>query len=165
VAVLGSVVCNHFISTYYNYFSGLTGTEMAFSILQSARCWSCQPYDAETLTTFGFIKSLFPCRTYYPLHLRVMEKVNWPFNLPLIAAHDGFELIVEKLIHGSGQLSFLHQSSNISNKPQVKDDKTETDLRLRHYWRQVPFSNEAATISNKLHPEFHKTQPTTVEHR
>jgi hypothetical protein len=26
-------------------------------------------------------------------------------------------------------------------------------------------SKEAATISNKLHPEFHKTQPTTVKHK
>jgi hypothetical protein len=148
-------------------FSGLTGTEMAFTILQSARCWSCQPYDAETLTTLGFIKSLSPCRTYYPQHLTVMEKVNWPANLPSIAALDGFALIVEKLIQDSEQLSILHQSSNISNQSQEtsKDDETKTDLRLRHYWRQVPFSNEAATISNNLHPEFHKTQPTTVEHR
>jgi hypothetical protein len=151
-----------------DYFSGLTGTEMAISILQSARCWSCQPYDAETLTTLGFIKSLSPCRTYYPPDLRVMEKVSWPANLPSIAAHDGFALIVEKLIQDSGQLSILHASSNSSNKTQEttsKDDETKIDLRLRHYWRQIPFSNKAARISNKLYPEFYKTQPTTVEHR
>jgi hypothetical protein len=151
-----------------DYFSGLTGTEMAFSILQSARCWSCQPYDAETLTTLGFIKSLSPCRTYYPPHLRCMEKVNWPLNLPSIAAHDGFALIVEKLIQDSGQLSILHASSNSSNKTQEttsKEDETKIDLRLRHYWRQIPFSNKAARISNKFHAEFYKTQPTTVEHR
>jgi hypothetical protein len=150
-----------------DYFSGLTGTEMSLTILQSARCWSCQPYDAETLTSLGFIKSLSPCRTYYPPHLRCMEKVNWSANLPSIAAHDGFALIVDKLLQDSGQLSILHASSNSSKKIQEatsKEDETKIDLRLRHYWRQIPFSNEAATISNKLHPELYKTQPTIVKH-
>jgi hypothetical protein len=97
-----------------------------------------------------------------------MEKVNWPLNVPSIAAPDGFALIVEKLIQDSGQLSILHQTSNSSNKiheTTSKDDETKIDLRLRHYWRQTPFSNNAARISNKLDPEFYKTQPTTVEHK
>jgi hypothetical protein len=62
-----------------------------------------------------------------------MEMMEWPINLPSIATHDGFALIVEKLIQDSGQLSILHPTDNSSDQDMAKDKLTEMNLRLRRF--------------------------------
>ncbi|KAK7040132.1 hypothetical protein VNI00_009938 [Paramarasmius palmivorus] len=69
--------------------TGLTGTEQALLELQSSSCVSFQALDDGSLALLREIAQLTPTRVYYPLHLKVMQTVQWNC-LPPTAQHDSF---------------------------------------------------------------------------
>jgi len=67
-----------------------TGTEEALRLLDSAALRSFQHLDAESAHYLQAIEDLSPQRTYYPVHLQVMETIKWNSNLMSLSQHDSF---------------------------------------------------------------------------
>ena len=66
--------------------TGRSGTEEALSILRSASCWSIMRFGSREAQLLKLIASICPTRTWYPEHLKCMQRVNWP-DLPVSAEH------------------------------------------------------------------------------
>ena len=66
--------------------TGRTGTEEALSLLRSASCSSIMRFGAREAELLGLIASICPVRTWYPEHLKCMQKVEW-HDLPAITQH------------------------------------------------------------------------------
>lgn len=105
-------------------FHGMTGTERALQILQSARVWSSSPYDEESIKTLRWIAALTPIRTFYPLRkdLKVMQRIQWPDELSSTAAQDSYLPIVQKLI------------SDSERSLQLYDMKEKIEIKTSTYW-------------------------------
>ena len=97
-------------------FTSMTGTEMAMTILQSARSWSSSPYDADSKHWLECIACLSPQRQYYPKHKKVMEIVVWPQGLTSLCASDAYIILTKKLLHYSNQLNFLFPHCSMSDE-------------------------------------------------
>ena len=54
-------------------YTGMTGMERAFQLLNSAACWSDQPFDLLSLNILTQIATISPKVTYYPEHLTCMQ--------------------------------------------------------------------------------------------
>ncbi|KAF8555163.1 hypothetical protein OG21DRAFT_1507968 [Imleria badia] len=97
--------------------TGRSGTEEALSLLRSANCWSITKFGARDAKLLGLIASICPSRTWYPEHLKCMQKVEW-LNLPASAQHHelyitakGIKEHCERvLLFHEGQSSTLFQS-------------------------------------------------------
>jgi len=57
-------------------YTGMTGMERAFQLLNSAGCWSDQPYDSLSLDILRQIACISPKVSYYPEHLICMKKIE-----------------------------------------------------------------------------------------
>lgn len=130
-------------------FTGLTGTEMAFQILRSARVWSCQPYDAECLATFQIISGFSPKRKFYPEHLQCQQRITWPAGLPSTCAHEGYTVLVDKLMEDSVKLAPLF--SQMEHSAKIEDKKTNLLLPYKHYWRQNNLDNYLLNIESLIY--------------
>ncbi|KAG6377804.1 hypothetical protein JVT61DRAFT_14577 [Boletus reticuloceps] len=72
--------------------TGRTGTEEALSLLRSASCWSIMKLGPREAELLAWIASICPKRTWYPVHLKCMQKVEWP-DLPAGAQHHDLYVI------------------------------------------------------------------------
>ncbi|CAF3467127.1 unnamed protein product [Rotaria sp. Silwood1] len=73
-----------------NQYTGMTGMERAFQLLNSAGCWSDQPFDAVSRNILLQIATISPKVNYFPEHLTSMEKIEWnPHSLPYSMQHFG----------------------------------------------------------------------------
>lgn len=129
-------------------FTGMSGTERALQILQSARVWSPSPYDAESISTLGLIAALAPIRTFYPPHLRVIQRVQWPATISSTAAQDSYLLIVQKLMSDSQRLSQLYFQNE---KTEIKTNSF-LSLNERDHARHLPFSPNFNISRKFIHP-------------
>lgn len=125
------------MSIYEIPFLGMNGIEKSLQILQSAFCWSSEPYDSESITTLNRIKKLSANRIYHPHHQAQMQKIEWPKNLPSSLLHEAYTIIVSRLIQDSERLNFLHFKEKWSN-----DDTTL--LNERSYRRYICYNPNAA---------------------
>jgi hypothetical protein len=87
-------------------YLGLTGTEMALELLQSANCWSCRPLPVESKKILEQISNLSPKRYYYPNHMKLMQMTKWPNALQSTCAHEAFSLLTKKILLDSQRLKF-----------------------------------------------------------
>lgn len=88
-------------------FTGVTGTERAFQILNSGVCFPSQPFPQATIRIIELLRDLAPTRSYYPKYLRVMETIKWPSYISPLAAHDNFVYVTDILVSQSNRLAFL----------------------------------------------------------
>ena len=96
-----------------DFYTGMTGMERAFQLLNCAGCWTDQPYDSLSLKIAKQIAEISPKVNYHPIHLTLMEDIQWSQQgLPYSLQHFGYYLIINKLIHASEQLKFLYSSSD-----------------------------------------------------
>lgn len=116
-------------------YLGLTGTEMALNLLQSANCWSCRPLTNESLLILQAISSLSPKRTYYPKRSRKMQTTTWPNEhiLPSICAHEAFYWLTKRIEADSNRLKFAFEEE----EDEVKEEEEQTSeiLSKRAYHR------------------------------
>ena len=97
--------------------TGRSGTEEAVSILRSANCWSIMKLSTRDAELLGLIASMCPSRTWYPEHLKCMQKVEW-LELPASAQHHELYVVAKGikehcervLLFHEGQSSALFQS-------------------------------------------------------
>lgn len=124
----------------------MNGTEKALQILQSAFCWSSEPYDDESLKTLKRIKKLSADRSYHPPHKVDMQRIEWPKNLPTSSSHEAYAIVVKRLLEDSERLHFLHF------KEKRKNDDLTTSIKMflneRSYRRYVCYDTNAAVINH-----------------
>lgn len=101
-------------------FTGISGTERALQILQSAFSWSSSPYEPEAVQILSRIADLTPLRKLQ----KNMQLVEWPKNIPSRSAQDCFVFIATKLLEDSQRLRSLHDQNENSKI------KLDTDLKL-----------------------------------
>ena len=134
----------------------MTGMERAFQLLNSAGCWSDQPFDALCLNIIGQIGAISPKVNYYPEHLTEMEKIDWNCNgIPYSMQHFGYYLLAKKLIETSEQLSFMYSSSIILEKPEIFYKKFHNEILLKKlYWDYRDSYNPLARLSTEMESDI-----------
>ncbi|KAF3909914.1 hypothetical protein ABW21_db0200578 [Orbilia brochopaga] len=84
--------------------TGRTGTEESLHCLRSGYC---QPWSPLNPRHHGFLESLAnltPLREYYPIELKVMQKVTWDPHLRSHAQNEHFFSVVQDIVAKSEQL-------------------------------------------------------------
>ncbi|KAI6041743.1 hypothetical protein EDC04DRAFT_2980494 [Pisolithus marmoratus] len=91
-----------------------TGTEEALSILRSAACRSFMKLDPRSAKLLCRIAELTTPRTWYPVHLKRMQMVNWLAGLPAASQHHGFYLACSSIKDIQQQVQAFHDSQSTS---------------------------------------------------
>ena len=91
--------------------TGRLGTEEALSLLQSASCWSIMRFGSREAELLGLIASLCPTRTWYPQHLKCMQKVDW-LNLPASAQHHELYIVSKAIKEHYEKVQIFHESQS-----------------------------------------------------
>ncbi len=78
--------------------TGLTGTEEAIHMLQSATCFSFQNISDSDLNLLHKINDLTPSRAWYPIHLKTMQTVHWCYTYSSLGQHYGFHNLAQKVL-------------------------------------------------------------------
>ncbi|KAI6118443.1 hypothetical protein F5141DRAFT_999967 [Pisolithus sp. B1] len=105
-----------------------TGTEEALSILHSAACRSFMEVDSRSAELLCCIAKLTTPRTWHPMHLRCMQTVHWPANLPVGSQHRGFYFACSSIKNIQEQLHIFHGGKST---PPFKDFPPCDDHLLR----------------------------------
>jgi hypothetical protein len=87
--------------------TGRTGTEEALHELRSAGCLSFQKLGADETDILCQINSLTPRRTFYPIHLEVMQTVEWSDLAPTAQHHD-FYVMTNSIMEYAKSLQVFH---------------------------------------------------------
>ncbi|KAN0080270.1 hypothetical protein V8E55_009836 [Tylopilus felleus] len=100
-----------------------TGTEEALSLLRSVSCSSIMRLSSREAELLSLIASICPTRTWYPRHLKRMQKVAW-HNLPVSTQHHELYIASEaiKSHYERVQLFLENQSSPLFPKFPEHDD-------------------------------------------
>ncbi|CAF0948665.1 unnamed protein product, partial [Didymodactylos carnosus] len=138
-------------------YTGMTGMERSFQLLNSAGCWADQPFDSLSLDILRQIATISPKANYYPTHLTCMEKVDWNSHcLPYSMQHFGYYLIVKKLIDTSQQLNFMHPSSSTSSETSewLLSHQYNEKLLAKLYLDYRDSYNPTVRLSAQMEAEF-----------
>jgi hypothetical protein len=92
--------------------TGRSGTEEAVSILRSANCWSIMKIGSREAELLGLIASMCPSRTWYPEHLKCMQKVGW-LDLPAIAQYHELYAVAKGIKEHCERVLMFHESRSI----------------------------------------------------
>jgi hypothetical protein len=165
LALLHAMTSHHSPDDY----TGMTGMERAFQLLNSAGCRSDQPFDALSLNILGQIAAISPRVNYYPEHLTCMERIDWNRNgIPYSLQHFGYYLIAKKLIETSQYLSFMYPSSVSDKIPEIFKRKVHNEkLLTKLYWDYQDSYNPIARLSAEMKrdvPCFAKIYEPASEH-
>lgn len=128
----------HAITSYAlpDPFTGNTGTEEALACLRQQSLNLTKPADEEILRLLTWIAELTPQRNLYPKHLRVMQEVKWNSHLSMMAQHDDFLVLAQRiLVSGDRFLVFYPESKNASDLYDGRDK----DLLARAKARNAGF--------------------------
>ena len=141
-------------------YTGMTGMDRAFQLLNSASCWSDEPYDSFCLDILTQIASISPQVTYYPDHLTCMEQISWNANgLPCSLQHFGYYLIVKYLIGNSLKLNFIYSrlpSIYLSNI--FYNNKVYNEFLLKKlYWNYQDSYNSLARLPSDIENDIRST--------
>lgn len=99
--------------------TGMTGTEAALTILDSAAVRSFQCLSEQNLERLYCIAKLSPSRHYYPDHLRIMESTSWNSGLSSLSQHIGFHRSVQSILRQAALFKFFYPGTYI--EPLVLD--------------------------------------------
>ncbi|KAK6334542.1 hypothetical protein TWF730_003756 [Orbilia blumenaviensis] len=81
-----------------------TGTEESLHCLRSGYCQPWTPLNPAHYPLLETIANLTPLREYYPVDLKVMQKVTWGTHVRSYAQNDHFFFVVKEIIAKSEQL-------------------------------------------------------------
>ena len=137
-------------------YTGISGMERAFQLLNSAGCWSDQPFGSLSLNILGQIAAISPRVNYYPTHLTCMEQVDWNSNgVPYSLQHFGYYLLAKNLIETSERFSFMYSSSIIVKKPKIFKENLYNETLLRKlYWNYRDLYNPLARLSAEMESDI-----------
>ena len=137
-------------------YTGMTGMERAFQLLNSAGCWSDEPFDEVSLNILVQIASISPKASYYPEHLTCMEKLDWNANgLTYSMQHFGYYLIAKNLIDASQKFNFMYRPSNSDTTPELfKGNKYNVMLLKNLYWSYRDSYNPIARLPIEMEADI-----------
>ena len=137
-------------------YTGMTGMERSFQLLNSPGCSTDQPYDMLSLEILLQIASISPKVNYYPRHLMCMEKVEWKsHHVPYSMQHFGYYLIAKKLIKFSQELSFMYPSSTDGEARKFfESDRYNENLLKKLYWDYRDSYNPLARLPSQMEAEI-----------
>ncbi|CAF1080146.1 unnamed protein product [Adineta steineri] len=138
-------------------YTEMTGMERAFQLLNSAGCWSDQPFDGLSLNILGQIGGISPNVDYYPKHITSMERIDWNIEgMPYSIQHFGYYLLAKRLIETSQRLNFMHSSSKFDEIPKIFDEKTTNESLLKKlYWDYRDSYNPLARLPAEIETDIH----------
>ena len=141
-------------------YTEMTGMERAFQLLNSAGCWSDQPYDALSSNILGQIAAISPKVNYYPTHLKCMVKIDWNDpGLPPSLQHFGYYLIAKNLMGGSQQFTFMYPLLVSPQESKLFDEKLyDETLMKKLYWDYRDSYNPLARLSTELEADILSTR-------
>ncbi|KAF3941946.1 hypothetical protein ABW19_dt0206271 [Dactylella cylindrospora] len=84
--------------------TGRTGTEEAIHCLRSGYCQPWNPLNIHHYPLLNILANLTPKREYYPIGLKVMEKVSWDQHLRSYAQDEDFFSVIKDIVDKSEQL-------------------------------------------------------------
>lgn len=137
-------------------FTGMSGTERAVQILQSAFAQLSSPYKPEAVKILQQIAKLSPIRRIH----KDIQTVNWPKNIPTRSAQDCFVLITTKLLKDSQRLRNLHEKSS-DNKI---NHNTDLKLNKRDHYRCQQLNPNLCISNTFLGNELKTAQPLQNQH-
>ncbi|CAF1403176.1 unnamed protein product [Adineta steineri] len=138
-------------------YTGMTGMERSFQLLNSAGCWSDQPFDSISRNILLQIATISPKVNYYPEHLTCAESIEWNTNsLPYSLQHFGYYLIAKKLVETSEELNFMHPSSTSTDELQKLLTNKNYNVKLlgKLYWDYRDSYNSTARLSAEMEQEI-----------
>jgi hypothetical protein len=140
----------------------MTGMERAFQLLNSAGCWSGQPFDSLSWNILLQIATLSPEVNYYPEYLKCMEKIEWnSHGLPRSMQHFGYYLIAKKLFKESDQWNFMHPTSSSQEIGKFFESKKYNEnLLAKLYWDYRDSYNPTARLSAEMEAEIQSSNLT-----
>ncbi|CAF1091829.1 unnamed protein product [Didymodactylos carnosus] len=147
-------------------YTGMTGMERTFQLLNSAGCWTNQPFDSLSLNILRQITLISPKVNYYPEHLTCMLKIDWNSDcIPYSLQHFGYYLIAKKLIDTSHQLNFMHPSSFPGKMSKLKGGDEENDERslAKLHWDYRDSYNPTARLSAEMEAEITTSSATRYQ--
>ncbi|KAK6347384.1 hypothetical protein TWF718_005223 [Orbilia javanica] len=90
-----------------------TGTEESLHCLRSGYCQPWTPINPNHYPLLEMIANLTPMREYYPVELKVMQKITWGTTVRSYAQNDHFFFVVKEIISKSEQLKqFSREKAN-----------------------------------------------------
>ncbi|KAF3221100.1 hypothetical protein TWF106_006425 [Orbilia oligospora] len=98
-----------------------TGTEEALHCLKSGYSQPWQPINPTHYPLLELIAGLTPIREYYPVELKVMQKVTWSKHVRSYAQNEHFFFVVKDIMAKSEQL-----------KPFSKENAKPLDIERKH---------------------------------
>jgi hypothetical protein len=143
-------------------YTGMTGMERSFQLLNSAGCWSDQPFDPISLNILLQLATISPKANYYPQNLTCMAKIEWnSSSLPYSLQHFGYYLIVKKLVEASEQWNFMYPSTTSGELQKLFESKKYNEkLLAKLYWDYRDSYNPTARLSAQMEAEIRSTSST-----
>ncbi|CAF1305635.1 unnamed protein product [Rotaria sordida] len=147
-----------------DHYTGMTGMERAFQLLNSAGCWSDQPFDEVSLNILCQIASISPKVDYYPQKTTVMEQIDWNSNgIPYSMQHFGYYLITKKLIDSSQIFNFMYPSMISHKMPELFQGKIYNETLLKKlYWNYRDSYNPIARLSVEMETDILSNHSVTL---
>ena len=114
----GSDVAAHFYKVYLHAvtsnllpdcFTGRTGLEEAVSCLLETGAWTCAPLPHDIVNLLNMIAKLTPERTFYPSHLKCMQKTQWNPGLNPLVQHTKFYMLAKNILEHSNRFVGLYE--------------------------------------------------------
>ncbi|PHH52919.1 hypothetical protein CFIMG_005390RA [Ceratocystis fimbriata CBS 114723] len=138
--------------------TGLTGTEQALEILNSAAVQSITSISEAMSELLAKISSLTPERAFYPEHLKEMQAINWRNGLGFLAQHGYFHTAVSKLVSNSIEFqTVFHETSASVSLPVRNQTLVERDMWRSASVRVSEFGVESClTTPSNCIPEYNR---------
>ncbi|KAG0648167.1 hypothetical protein D0Z07_5692 [Hyphodiscus hymeniophilus] len=132
--------------------TGRTGTEEALHCLKSGYCQPWTPLVEYHWSILASIAKLTPRRDYYPMNMKVMQKVSWDPQLTSSIQHDYFRTVVQEIHDKSEQLSAF--SIPKPETPRL-DTAGANHLVLRSHLRRQAYQRPNVVFDEQQTPPDH----------
>ena len=140
-------------------YTGMTGMERAFQLLNSAGCWTDQPFDPLALNILHQIAAISPKIHSYRPSVSSAAKIEWnPHGIRYSLQHAGYSLLAKKLIEASLKLNFMHPSPYPDAGSALIDEQDSDErLLIKLYWDYRHCHNPLVRLSAEIEAELLST--------
>ena len=142
-------------------YTGMTGMERAFQLLNSAACSTDQPFDSLSYAILQQLAAITPKVT----HSYSIANIEWSDSkLPYSMQHWGYYLIVKQLIEISEKFKFMFHQSN--ETLELNDERLVTKFYFDYRSSYNPMARLSIELENELLNTMPKVSPyqPIVEH-
>ena len=120
--------------------TGRTGAEEALCCLQTAAYEPWRPLHLGAVAPLQTLFNLIPTRQFYPLGLKLNQKIQWDPHLPVVAQREEYRSLVLRIFQKSEELRKFQPESSALPKLASKSDghlDMRAEFRRRHFQRDL----------------------------